>query len=72
VTQNPDARGVTEILDSPEFNKTFFVTNVRDSGSPYSVATPQFRRALDELMEKKWLQDGEEIGSTGVYRYIAR
>jgi hypothetical protein len=67
--QDPDNRGVTEIIKSPEFNKTFFFTRVRDQGSPYSVSTPQFRRALAELIEKGWLEEAEQMDGTRVYRY---
>lgn len=67
--QDPDSRGVTEILDSPEFNKTFFFTSVRDQGTPYSVPTPQFRRAVSELIEKGWLNKPEPLDKARVYRY---
>jgi hypothetical protein len=67
--QDPDSRGVTEIIDSPEFNKTFFFASVRDQGNPYSVPTPRFRRAIAELIEKGWLEEAEPMENTLVYRY---
>jgi len=70
--QDPDSRAITEILDSPEFNKTFFFTSVRDQGNPYSVATQRFRSAIAELIDKGWLDEPEEMDRVRVYRYITR
>jgi hypothetical protein len=70
--QDSDSRGVTEILKSPEFNKSFFFAKLTDRGSPYSVPTPQFRRAMRELSEAGWLDEPEDDGNLRVYRYVAQ
>lgn len=70
--QDSDSRGVTEILKSPEFNKSFFFAKLTNRGSPYSVPTPQFRRAIRELSEAGWLDEPEDDGNVRVYRYVAQ
>lgn len=70
--QDPDARGVTEILKSPDFNKTFFFAKLTDSGSPYSVPVQKFRRAIRELADAGWLEEPEEEDGVRIYRYVAQ
>jgi len=68
--QDPDQRGVTEILDSPKFDQTFFFAKLTDSGNPYSLATQKFRRAIKELIDGGWLDEPEDEGKLRLYRYI--
>ena len=70
--QDPDSRGITEITNSPEFNKSCFFSKLTDNGDPYSIPTAKFRGAVTELIKAGWLDEPEDEGNLRVYRYIAR
>jgi hypothetical protein len=67
--QDPDQRGVMEILDSLKINQTFFFAKLTDSGNPYSLPTQKYRRAIKELISERWLDEPEDEGNLRLYRY---
>jgi hypothetical protein len=67
--QDPNARGVTEIKKSRQFDRISFFTKLTDSGNPHELPAHKFRQAVGELVENGWLEAPEETEDVRVYRY---
>jgi hypothetical protein len=66
---DPENRGLTEILESPEPGYTFFLPGLRDAGRTHKMKSRLFREAMSELLSLGWLYPPEHTGATRIYEF---